>query len=199
MKKILSILLLASSLACSAQWSYDAEGPKMLLPTLEREASPDYDLDNRDTYPVYRARHTIAPEEERSTARSFAIWCTKDATYLAERVLSTNSYMLYYPNVTGYIQDADTGIKYRQTDELGYPTHIGRYLIHGLPHAFIVNIEVYPPLPQTCTQINYGNDACQDPRFPDSAKERVREKGLKITDLQKNQELMKYNPPTIVE
>lgn len=202
MKKILSIWLLSGTLACSAQLRYDTEGPRMMLPTLEREATSDYDLENRDTYPIYRSQHTIAREDDGKGAyrtRDFAIWCTREATYLAERVMCSQSYQMYHPNITGYIQDAATGIKYKQTSELGYPTNIGRYLVHGLPDTYIINIEVYPPLPETCTEINYGSDACDDPRFPDSAKQRVSNKNLKIADLQKNQQLMKYNPPTIVE
>lgn len=200
MKKILSLLFLAVSLSSSAQLRYDAEGPKMVLPTLEREACKDYDLSQQDTYPIYRANHQIVLDPKSSeNRRDFAIWCTKEATYLAERIYCEQAYTEYHANPSGYIQDSATGIKYRQTGELGFPTHIGRYLVHGICGTYTVNIEVYPPLPETCTAIHYGRDALDDPRFPDSAKERVREKDLQIRDLQSNQRLMKYNPPTIVE
>lgn len=202
MKKILSILFLAASIGCSAQLRYDAEGPRMMLPTLEREASPNYDVNNRDTYPIYRANHVVLREKSDggvALERQHAIWCTREATYLAERIYC-DSYTptMYHPNNTAYIQDCATGVKYRQTGELGYPTNLGRYLVRGLYGTYVVNIEVYPPLPETCTSINYGIDALDDPRFPDAAKEWVT-KDLKISDLQKNQRLMKYNPPTIVE
>ena len=200
MKKILSLLFLTASLGCSAQLRYDAEGPKMVLPTLEREASKDYDLNQQDSYPIYRANHQIVHDpKSNENRRDFAIWCTKEATYLAERTYCEQAYTEYHANPSGYIQDSATGIKYRQTGELGLPTNIGRYLVHGLYGTFNINIEVYPPLPETCTTINYGSDALDDPRFPDSAKERVRAKDLQISDLQNNQKLMKYNPPTIVE
>lgn len=202
MKKILSLLFLAASLGCSAQLHYDTEAPKMMLPTLEREASSDYDVNNQDTYPIYRSHHMVVREKSNGAAyvaRQYAIWCTREATYLAERTYcGTPSPKVYHPNITGYIQDCATGIKYRQTGELGYPTTLGRYLVRGLYGTYTVNIEVYPPLPQTCTTINYGIDALDDPRFPDSAREWVT-KDLNISELQKNQPLMKYNPPTIVE
>lgn len=200
MKTILSLILMAAASPMAwAQLRYDAQPPQMQMPVLEREASAQYDLDNQDTYAVYRATHVVAEGTDRTRSyREYAIWCTPQATYLAERVYGSKPYQVYHPNITGYIQDCATGIKYRQTDELGYPRHLGRYLVHALPFTYIVNIEVYPPLPATCTSINYGYDDCDDPAYPDSRKGRVREQNLQIETLQRNQPLMQVKLPTIV-
>lgn len=198
MRKILSLLLFAASLTGFAQLHYDEAPPQMKMPELVREVSPDYDPDNRETYAIYRSTHLIVTEKDEQdiiTTRH-AIWCTREATYLAERTYFNNNPLVYHPNPTAFIQDCATGIKYHQTGELGYPRDKGKYLVTTLPFTYVINIEVYPPLPATCTHVNYGYE---NPDEPAESRTHMRFENRPIDSLQRNQFLMQEKAPTIIK
>ena len=197
MRKILSILFFAASLTGFAQLRYDEAAPQMKMPQLVRDVSPDYDPNNRETFAIYRSTHLIGTDkDEQIVSGKRAIWCTREATYLAERIYFSYSPQEYQPNPTGFILDCATGIKYRQTGELGYPRDKGKYLVMALPYTYVINIEVYPPLPATCTHVSYGYE---NPDEPAESRTHMRFENLTIDSLQRNQNLMQEKAPIIIK
>lgn len=197
MRKILSLLLFAVSLMGFAQLRYDEAPPKMKMPELVRDVSPDYDPNNRETFAIYRSTHLIGIDKgEQDFATRRAIWCTREATYLAERVYFSFAPQEYRPNPTAFIQDCATGIKYRQTGELGYPRDKGKYLVTALPYTFVINIEVYPPLPATCTHLSYGYENDDEPA---ESRTHMRFENIPIDSLQSKQYLMLEKAPIIIK
>lgn len=180
------------------QLKYDAQPPEIHMPVLERERSANYELGNLNTFAIYGDPHYVnAPQYDYGKHNYMAIWCTKEATFVVNINLTNGEFAHFQPNLGGYIMDCATGIKYPIVREQDYPTDKGLYMVRVLPYSKIINCEVYPPLPPTCTHITYGQDAVDNPDLP-RIKSQVILENIEISQLQANQAIMKYSKPKIV-
>lgn len=188
MRQILLLLLLAAPLYCHAQLRYDETGPDFCLPTLERAKSQDYDPSNKATVSVWCNQHSVATPKARPS-KCYAIWCTKDATYLATIFGTDYTTEPLTTSREHYIEDCDTGEKYYIKHYIGYPTGES-FLLRTLGEEHVMIVGVYPPLPPTCTTISTGG-AGPKAIYGKSSKYISPIDHVSITTLQNNQPLMK--------
>lgn len=194
MRRILILLLLAAPLCIQAQLKYDEKGPDFNPPTLERAKSKDYDPLNTETFSIWVNHHSVAAPKQQSERH--AIWCTKEATYLAETYHTAWPLHYFHCTPNNYIEDCDTGEKYYMKQSIGYP--VGEtYWVRSLSYEWVMFVHVYPPLPPTCTTISTGGGGYSDDLEPGWGHEEELDH-VSIASLQANQPLMKRKEVVIV-
>lgn len=201
MKNIFAtFLLLAMPCLAQAQLKYDEKAPEYHLPRLEREAH-DYNPDDKSTYAVYTDVHTVAdPNKAQPKVFSsnngtlYAIWCTRGATYLAQFFYTQNAKNYYISNTNGFLEDCDTGKRYRQTDNRSFPMGGEHFWVHTLGMEWFCFMEVYEPLPETCTKINIGDQRLT----PEGWEPRIYTSNVEVAKLQANQHIAKYQKAVVV-
>ena len=186
MRRIL-LLLLAAPLYCHAQLKYDETGPDYCPPTQERAKSQDYNPSKSSTFSVWVNQHSVAPKVK--PYQNYAIWCTKDATYLATCFYTDFITEHIFASREHYIEDCDTGEKYYIKHYIGYPTGES-FLLRSLAEEYVMWVGVYPPLPPTCTTITTGYEGPK--AIVGASSKRVAPLDhASITSLQNNQQQMK--------
>jgi len=138
---------------------YDAKAPTHIrIPEL-LETPGKYNPEDKYTFPIYGNVQTVNPCED--GIYSHAIWCTKDATYLA--TIYQQFWDLHYfqcPHDT-YIRDVKTGKKYYILEELGLPMDKS-FNIKGVAGSYICFVAKFPPLPKSCTIIDIVSGETND-------------------------------------
>lgn len=116
---------------------------------------PDgYDEKNRATYPIYTGVHTVGEPISKHNEDRIAIWCTKEATYVATVNQFYTDMVYIRRDNKSYIRDCNTGKKYEITEYLGL-TLDSALGIKGVPGQYFCTVRKYPPLPDTCTIIDF--------------------------------------------
>jgi hypothetical protein len=153
----------------------------------------DYDKNNSGTWAVYTDVHLIKP----ATDKTFAIWRTKDATYLA-RATEQNWMREYFGRGGNNVLLDNNGRQYKLKDVMDYPNN-NLFWVEGYSGDWFAIVEVYEPLPlnvKTFTFIvpegepfqawgaNWRGDVIPN---------------LDVEQLRKNQRLFEYHPRVVVK
>lgn len=171
------------------QITYDTEGPTNIRVPKLIEPSKGYISSDQSTFPVYADAQTVAQPLSWYGKAKLAIWCTKEATYVATinyHVPGRASYQ-YFSDT--YIRDCRTNKKFFVKGQLGLPLD-QKYFIDGITGETICTVAVFPPLPKACTVIDlispheYQFDTCV---------------GMSVAELQANQKLTEYVKTKIIE
>jgi hypothetical protein len=180
-----------SGLRNSPDAPYDI-APEFHKPRLEK-AEHDYDKNNSGTWSVYTDVHLIKPAE----AKTFAIWRTKDATYLA-RATEQNWMREYFGRGGNNVLLDNNGRQYKLKDVMDYPNN-NLFWVEGYSGDWFAIVEVYEPLPlnvKTFTFIvpegepfnawgaNWSGEVIPN---------------LDVEQLRKNQRLFEYHPRVVVK
>lgn len=130
--------------------------PQFRLATLKKPAE-NYDPEDYNTFAIYTHPHTVAPQPDKSDIERMAIWCTKEATYLAivDEQMWTKRY--HQTSREFHLRDSRTKKTYPIVKVLGYPLE-QVYWIEGIPGEWRCRVLVFPPLDKHCTKIDIIND-----------------------------------------
>lgn len=159
MKKTIYIVVASFIMLCMMSCSkedvirYDAEGPTHIRVPELLETPGDYNPADKYTFPIYGGFQTVKEPELGNVMSRYAIWCTKEATYLT--TITQQYWDLHYHQQRheDYIRDSKTGEKYHVIEALGLPMDTS-YNVKGVCGTWICTVLKYPPLPKTCTVID---------------------------------------------
>lgn len=157
---------------------YDSLPPTHIRIPKLLEVPAEYDPDDRNTFPVYGDVHTVDLPLGRRPEHHIAIWCTREATYLAEVNQLFWDEMYFYDSSKSFIRDSKTGKKYPKQSVVGLPID-QYYWIKASEGQYFCSISVYPPLPESCSVI-------------DISWETTKLYGMRISTLQENQRITKF-------
>jgi hypothetical protein len=173
--------------------------PKFRLATLKKPAE-NYNPEDYNTFAVYTHPHTVAPLQSPQGTDNLAIWCTKDATYLA--IVDEQMWTSRYHQVSKdfHLRDSQTGKTYPIIKLLGYPLD-QVFWIEGIPGEWRCRVLVFPPLPKRCTTIDIINDGPQPKRVKGTTGWGIRKSFYKIpvSTLQAQQLIAQFKETTVVE
>lgn len=136
---------------------YDDSVPSHIRTPHLLYAPEGYDEKNRATYPIYTGVHTVGEPMSKHNEDRIAIWCTKEATYVAVVNQFYTDMVYIRRDNKSYIRDCSTGKKYEITEYLGL-TLDSALGIKGVPGQYFCTVRKYPPLPDTCTIIDFVTD-----------------------------------------
>lgn len=196
MKNLIITLLLAMPMLAEAQLKYDEKGPDFHKPTLER-AAKDYDPLNTETFSIWADNHTIAEPEntDREELYRYAMWCTKEATYVMTMYLTNWPLHYFHGCSNSYIEDCDTGVKY-MLKSASHPLD-ETYWMRTLAQEWVCTLDVFPPLPPTCKYVTFGGGEYTDDLKPGWSHTKNPEH-VEVSRLQANQPLFKYQKAVVV-
>ncbi len=182
-----------------SQINYDASAPNHIRIPQLIERPGEYNPADKYTFPIYGNPHTVEQPLRDEGIETYAIWCTKNATYLA--YVTSQYWDLHYHQQRHetFIRDVKTDTKYYITEALGLPMDIS-YNIKGVAGTYVCFVLKFPPLPASCTKIDIVEGSTTD----------VVENGLSwysskplhnvsIADLQANQNITKYKEIKVIE
>lgn len=158
---------------------YDSLPPMHIRTPKLLEVPAEYDPDDRNTFPVYGDVHTVDLPLGTRTEHHLAIWCTREATYLAEVNQMYWDERSFYDSSKSYICDSKTGEKYLKQKVVGLPID-QKYRIKAAEGQWFCSISVYPPLPESCSVIDIGWE------------NKTELYGMSISTLQNNQRITKF-------
>lgn len=162
--------------------------------------SPEsYNPEDQTTFPVYTDVQTVAGPLDSSLINRIAIWCTKNATYLAQ-VTEQHWDMHYHQLRSGsYIRDSKTGKKYYVIDHCGLPLDKS-FHIKGVTGQYVCLLAKYPPLPPDCTRIDIIEDDVKDNvKNGLSWSGGTKMRNVSIATLQANQHITIYREVKVIE
>lgn len=203
MKKIIYIIVTGCIMLCTMSCAsedmirYDAEGPTHIrVPELFETPAP-YNPADQTSFARYVNFQTVAEPDD--VLVKYAIWCTKDATYLTsiDRLYWDLHYFQY--SHEDYLRDVKTGEKYFVQEVIGLPMDTS-YMVKGICGSWICTVRKFPPLPKTCTVIDIVEGEVND----------VVENGLSwshspairnitISQLQANQKFTEFKEVKVIE
>lgn len=171
----------------------DFEAP-VLLSKPEHYNQLDY-----NTFPVYDVKHTIAPIHSKNIQDQMAIWCTQEATYLIRAHKQLWNMMYFCSSSEMLIRDHNTGKEYPIQETVGLPMDT-TFWVKGVPGEWMVFVNVFPPLPKSCTSIDIigGKPKEYIPNTTGWAPP-LHLTNISIKYLQSNQELMRFQETVIVK
>ena len=173
--------------------------PNFRLATLKKPAE-NYDPEDYNTFAVYTHPHTVAPLQSPQGTDNLAIWCTKEATYLAivDEQMWTSRYHQTSKEV--HLRDSQTGKTYPIIKLLGYPLE-QVFWIEGIPGEWRCRVLVFPPLPKQCTTIDFINDGPKPKHVKGTTGWGIRKSLYKIpvSTLQAQQHIATFKETVVVE
>ena len=130
----------------------DASAPPLKAPVLVK-GTDNYDPKNWRTFPVYSGFSTVLFPNNLEGSNKYAIWCTKDSTYLVETILHRRGV---------YRQESRDGICIRVSNsgETLYPKSCWgipqdtKYMISGHDNDYICLVTVFDALPPGASRID---------------------------------------------
>lgn len=180
--------------------TYDKSLPKIPKLKMIQDASK-YNKYDKYTFPIYGDEWAVAPiYATENTVKTTAIWCTKECTVVASahRLFWDKHY--FQQSSESYLVDSKTGEKYKIKGQYGgIPLDVS-YNIQGISDEWICTFDIYPPLPETCTEIDiveaHVHDNVQNgagwggsPAF----------RNVPVARLQANQNIVKFQKTQIVK
>lgn len=134
--------------------NYDKSLPKIPKLKMIQDASK-YNKYDKYTFPIYGDEWAVAPiYATENTLNTKAIWCTKECTIVATayRVYWDKHY--FQQSSENYLVDSKTGEKYKILGTYGNIPLDVSFNIQGISGEWICTFDIYPPLPETCTEID---------------------------------------------
>ena len=173
--------------------------PQFRIATLKK-AAENYTPRDSKTFAVYTHPHTVAPLLNSTGTNALAMWCTKEATYLA--IVDKQNYTSkYYHTPDGFhLRDTKTGKTFPIIKLLGYP--LGQtYWIEGVPGEWTCRVFVFPPLPKHCTTIDIINGGPNPEPVVGTTSWSIRQNmyQIKVSTLQAQQHIAKFKETVVVE
>lgn len=179
---------------------YDENGPLDLhMPHLLQPAK-DYDSSQMSTFSVWDEPHWVYDPAAEYQRDKVALWCTKEKTYLATVYQLRWNRHYFQMKDNCYIRDCATDKRYYIVGSvLGYPMN-ETFFIDGIPGAWICFVYEFPPLPATCTSIDIIEPGTTDvvenaPGWGGN----LNIKDVAVSKLQRQQFIIQYHKPTVIE
>ena len=169
---------------------YD-ETPTFHLAHLVSEAK-DYNKDNHQSWAVYDDAHLINPVKE----NTFAMWCTPEATYLAE-ACEMNWMREYFGRGGNNILVDQRGHQYKCKDVLGYPND-DIFWVEGSSGDYFAIVMVFEPIPMETETVTYIVPE-GEPFAMWGANWSGKVQPFNIKELRDNQKLFEYHPRKVVK
>lgn len=173
--------------------------PEFRIPHLKQPAQ-DYDSLDYNTFAVYTQAHTVASRKYANRLQRIAIWCTKEATYLAWVDEQNWTKKYYHSSPAQYLRDSKTGKIYPIKGMLGYP--MGQtYWMEGIPGEWTCRVQIYPPLPKECTTIDIMYGRGKQTQIPGTTgwTNPTNLYNVKVAALQIQQYIANFKPTEVVE
>lgn len=180
-----------SGLRNSPDAPYDI-APEFHKPRLVK-AEHDYDKNNSGTWSVYTDVHLIKPAE----AKTFAIWRTKDATYLA-RATEQNWMREYFGRGGNNVLLDNNGRQYKLKDVMDYPNN-NLFWVEGYSGDWFAIVQVFEPLPPSVKTITYIVPEGEPFKAWGANWRGEVIPNLDVEQLRKNQRLFEYHPRVVVK
>lgn len=152
----------------------------------------DYDKDNYKTWAVYNDAHLIKPVKD----DTYAIWRTKEATYLAE-ACEMNWMREYFGRGGNNILVDQWGHQYKCKEVLGYPSS-DLFWVEGWTGDYFAIVMVFEPIPVHLETITYIEPE-GEPFAMWGANWEGKVLNFSIKELRDNQKLFKYHPREVVK
>ena len=152
----------------------------------------DYDKDNYKTWAVYNDAHLIKPVKN----DTYAIWRTKEATYLAE-ACEMNWMREYFGRGGNNILVDQRGHQYKCKEVLGYPSS-DLFWVEGWTGDYFAIVMVFEPIPVHLETITYIEPE-GEPFAMWGANWEGKVLNFSIKELRDNQKLFKYHPREVVK
>lgn len=163
----------------------DASALPLKSPVLIRR--PDnYDPNNWQTFPVYSGFSTVFFPNDLEGYNKYAIWCTKDSTYLVETILNRRGTYRQEKKDELHIQVCNSGKVYYPKSTWGIPLDT-KYMISEHDNDNICLVTVFEALPPEAAKI----DIVKGSRVIDSRNSVF---NVPISELQNNQQYVIGKP-----
>ena len=146
----------------------------------------DYNKDDHKTWSVYNDAHLIKPVKN----GTYAIWCTEDATYLAEACEMTHM-REYFKGRGNSILIDQSGHQYKCKEVLGYPND-KLFWVEGHSGDYFAIVMVFEPIPLHFENITYIEPE-GEPFSMWGANWDGKVLSLNIKELHDNQRLFRYH------
>ena len=178
---------------------YDPAPPQHIHSAELVQPATHYDPTDSGTFPVYTNVHTVAEPVSDRTIDRVALWCTKDATYLAEVTEQHWGRHYYQLKSDTYIRDVKTGKKYFVVSHSPFPLDVS-YFINGMPGQHNCTVSIFPPLPPSCTIIDIvESDVTDKVKNAPGWGGGIKLYSVPVSRLQANQYITKYQEVKVVE
>ena len=165
--------------------------PTFHQPHLVSEAK-DYDKDNFKSWAVYQDAHLVKPVK----ADTYAMWCTREATYLAE-ACELNWMREYFGRGGKAMLVDQSGHQYKCKGVLNYPNdHL--FWVEGHTGDFFAIVLVFEPLPPETENVTYVVPE-GEPFAMWGAEWNGSVLPFSVRELRDNQKLFEYHPRKIVK
>ena len=151
----------------------------------------DYNKDNYQSWAVYNDAHLIKPVKE----KTYAMWCTPEATYLAE-ACEMNWMREYFGRGGNNILVDQRGHQYKCKDVLGYPNN-DLFWVEGYSGDYFAIVMVFEPIPMETENITYIVPE-GEPFAMWGANWSGSVQTFNIKQLRDNQKLFEYHPRKVV-
>lgn len=182
-------------------FEYDQSAPDIKKPVVKK-AADNYDPTDYNTFAVYTGLHTVEqPADENALYDLYAIWCTKDATYLVKKDKMLWNERYFQNQSATYLRDSRTGEKYQLRKMWGLPTD-ETYWLHGVAGEWFCRVFEFPPLDPECAFIDivYSKAPALEHIKGTTGWGRSKDvEFLSVKYLQENQPKMKYKETVIVK
>ena len=171
---------------------YDQK-PNIRVPQL-KQPEQNYNKDDADTWAYYHKVHTIKPLENQKT---FALWRTPEATYLAKPHNQTWTREYYGYDDTTFLVD-DNGNQYKIKGIQGIPMNHLFWVEECAGDWFALVLE-FEPIPLDVTQISYISLDGEPFNAWGANWEGTQIRDMDVETLRQNQKLFEYVERKIVE
>lgn len=167
--------------------------PRLITP------ANNYNPTDMSTFAVYNDTMSVAPPLLTDELSKTAIWCTKEHTYVGHIYQMGWDRTFYQMKSGSYIHDCKTGTKYYVSSGSGLPLD-ETYFIQGIAGEYLCFVDIYPPLPETCTVIDIIEaDATDEVENSPGWGGGIKLSNVRVADLQKNQKILNYKKTKVIE
>lgn len=177
---------------------YDDSVPDFSRALLVSEAK-NYDDMDINSFAVYTKPYTVNNPRTENQIEKMAIWCTKNATYLAQ-IHKIHWNKMYFRNSSKMsIRDSKTGDYYYIRHCLDYPMD-STFWINSIAGEWIVIVNEFPPLPKECTFIDILDESEAPKKTDDNTgcTKNIGYRGIRVSALQMQQSKMDFKETIII-
>ena len=177
---------------------YDDSVPDFSRALLVSKAK-NYDDMDINSFAVYTKPYTVNNPRTENQIEKMAIWCIKNATYLAQ-IHKMHWNRMYFRNSSKMsIRDSKTGEYYYIRHCLNYPMD-STFWINSIAGEWIVIVNEFPPLPKECTFIDILDES-EAPKKSDGntdCTKNIGYRGIRVSALQMQQSKMDFKETIII-
>ena len=177
---------------------YDNSVPDFSRALLVSKAK-NYDDMDINSFAVYTKPYTVNNPRTENQIEKMAIWCTKDATYLAQIHRIHGSSMDCRDSGQMSIRVGNTGASYYVRHCLDYAMG-STFWINSIAGEWIVIVNEFPPLPKECTFIDILDESEAPKKTDDNTgcTKNIGYRGIRVSALQMQQSKMDFKETIII-